>query len=413
MIDSAYLQALAAAKMITATPVAKGIPVWRERGLVTAELLISIFVEQARQFCTPTVVEHPFLMPAPSYKRVFGGYANTYTARVPGLTGTWVLRPDNLHFSAAYRGDTHQRHPIIATGGLLRDLRGGAVPLFRDRHIWPAVQANHLVDPPEAAATLELWRQAVEATITAVGLPVVTVEPTAPSPYGSSCLLAVSCLPDGRPTVLATLYILSDTYQHALGTSSAVIDVGFTGKVIAVAAMHHRDQHGLVLPSVIAPIQVGVVSASAVDHAAADELRGKLTASGVRLKVAEVRDRTYVRWRAERRLHREAIPLVVSVPRHVLVRRVPMCRVPLSDNAETLPIAAEMTAHDARLAARSARRFDRGLRQSGLLPVLCPGCAAVATPPLYGWTHPPDSGACTSCGKSGRQALLSEAARIY
>jgi len=413
MIDSAYLQALAAAKMVTATPAARGIPVWRERGLVTAELLLSVFVERARQFWTPTVIEHPFLMPAPPYQRVFGGYTNTYTARVPGLDGTWVLHPDNLHVNTAHCGGTRQRHPIIATGGLLRDLRGGAVPLFRDRHIWPAVQANHLVDPPEGPAALELWRQAVEATIAAAGLPVVTVEPAAPSPYGSTCLLAVSCLPDGRPTVLATLYILSDTYRHALGTNAAVIDVGFTGKIVAVAAMHHRDQHGLVLPSVIAPIQVGVVSASATNRAAADELRGKLSASGVRLSVAEVRDRTYARWRAEQRLHREAIPLVISVPMHVLVRRVPMCREPIRGDAGTLLIAAELEAHDARLAARSARRFDRGLRQSGLLRVLCTGCAAAARPPLYGWTRPPSVGACTSCGKSGQQALLSEVSRIY
>jgi prolyl-tRNA synthetase len=415
MIDPSYLQALAAARMVTATPAAKGIPTWRERGLATVDLLIATFVDRAGRFWRPTVVEHPFLMPAEDYRRVFGVYTNTYAAQVPGLAGRWVLRPDNLHVNAAVCHDAGTRGPVVATGGLLRDLRGGAAPLFRDRHIWPAVQATHLVDPAEATVTLDRWRQAVEATIAAAALPVVTVEPVAPSPYGRRCLLAVSCLPDGRPTVLATLYILSDTYRRPLGGGdAAIIDVGFTGKIIAVAAMHHRDDRGLVLPSALAPTQVGVVSTAG--QPVGDRWRAALAASAVRATVTDVVDRTSARWRAERRLHRAAVPLVVSAPGHVLVRRMPLRRAPvagLTAATAATTVATELDAHDRRLSAHSAGRFDRGLLHSGRLPVLCPDCAPAAVPPLYGWTHPPDPGACVSCGRPGRRALLSEAARIY
>lgn len=413
MIDKSYVAALAAAKMLTPTPAAKGIPVWRERGLITATLLLSFFVDRVQEFSCPVVMEHSFLMPARPYRRVFGEYGNTYMAEVPAMDGERVLRPDNLHASAARLGEASDGNPIIATGGLLRTLRGGAAELFRDRHIWPAIQGNHLVRRAEAGTVLTRWRHAVEATIAAAALPTVTIKPATESPYGRSSLLVLSCLPDGRPTVLATLYVLADRYRRRLGISRDVIDVGFTGKVVAVAAMHHRDHRGLTLPSAIAPLQAGIVAAVG-DAPAADAWLGRLSSSGIRARIVTVKDSTSSRWRAEHRLHREAAPLVIGTATGALVRRMPLRRAPMPAAGDvSSAVAAELAAHDRRLAARSMRRLERGFCDSGLLRYMCPACAETAKPPLSGWVVPRNAGACTSCGRAGRQALLSDAERFY
>jgi hypothetical protein len=407
------VRALAAARMITATPAAKGIPMWRERGLITADLLLRLFVERARQFSRPVVVEHPFLLPADPYQRVFGNYANSYIAKVPGLNGNWVLRPDNLHINAARLREPKEDEPIIATGGLLRTLHGGAAEMFRDRHIWPAIQANQLVDRSDAALALSRWRQAVEETIAGAGLPTVTVEPAAESPYARRCLLVVSCLPDGRPTVLATLYVLSDMYRRRLGVAADLIDVGFTGKIVAVAAMHHRDSRGLALPSALAPLQLGIVTASHRQRVA-DAWAGKLETSGIRAQILTVHESASPRRRAERRLHREATPLVISASTGMLVRRMPLRRTPMPASCDPVAlVATELAAHDRRLAGFSTRRFERGLRHTGLLRHICAGCAATVKPALFGWAEPGDVGACASCGNTGRKALLSETERFY
>jgi len=413
MTDRSYVHALAAARMITATPAARGIPVWRERGLVTADLLLKLFIARVQQFSRPLVIEHPFLLSVQPYQRVFGNYANSYTAKVPGLDRKWVLRPDNLHINAAQLAGSKGTCPIIATGGLLRTLRGGGAEMFRDRHIWPAIQANHLVDRADATSALSHWRQAVEETITSAGLPTVTVEPAVESSYGRRCLLVVSCLPSGRPTVLATLYVLSDMYRRRLRLAADLIDVGFTGKIVAVAAMHHRDSRGLALPSALAPIQLGIVTTSHRQHIA-EAWAERLKTSRIRGQILTVHDSTSARWRAERRMHREATPLVVSTATDVLVRRLPVNRVPIPPSSELWQLAAkELAAHDRRLADLSVRCFERGLRDTALLRHICAACAPTARPAVFGWAEPGDVGACSSCGKTGRKALLSETERFY
>jgi prolyl-tRNA synthetase len=305
-----------------------------------------------------------------------------------------------------------QSGPIIATGGLLRVLLGPGTPLFRDRYMWPAVQVSHVVPRNQAANTLDAYQCAIEDVIRALGLPVVSVRTSQLPEYGKLCYLTVSVLPDGRPTILSTSYIMAERYRTALRVDDEVLDIGFTGKLIALAAMHHCDFRGIMLPSVIAGTQVGALLD---DSPGAREWLDAQLRAGLRVEHAHPGPQPYRRIRAECRMHRRGTPLVVGLYRdrpHVgIVRRGPLERVRQLTAPPPEAIRTELAAYDRQLLVRSSKKFHNGLTQTGAIRGLCQACAR--TEPIFGWVAPRRETACAHCGRAGAEALVSPQGRFY
>ncbi|GAQ64163.1 hypothetical protein SsS58_04556 [Streptomyces scabiei] len=406
MISDAYLRTLEAARFVMPGSYGRGIPVWQDAGLRAARRLVSAFESALGQWWTPRIVEHPFLMPATAYKEVFDDYTNVYETTVPEAGGPCVLAPDNMPSSVGLLRKQGDDEPLVAVGGLLRVLPGGAQPLFRDRHIWPAVQVTHLVGEEDALAELERHRLAVTRLHEMLCLPVMTVRTGSLASYGRTTYLTVSCLPDGRPTVTATLYVMSGRYRDRLRSDSEVIDVGFTGKLLALVALHHRDAFGLVLPSVLADTQVGLLVED--EDRWGHEWRTAQTRAGVRVRAMHSAPRPYSRRRAERRLLRQGVPLVVGVRGEALriARRYPLRRDDLPALPDSRTLHGELAAHDDRLRRMAADRFSAGLREAGRLVARCDTCAETHGEEIFGRTVPETEAPCDACGAPGSEVLL-------
>ncbi|GLZ12643.1 hypothetical protein Acsp04_28780 [Actinomadura sp. NBRC 104425] len=411
MISDGYLRVLEDAQLVLPGSYGRGIPVWQDAGLRLARRLVSAFESLLAQWWTPRIVEHPFLMPAARYKSVFGEYTNVFEVLVPEAGGTCVLAPDNMAASVGWLREHGGEGPLVAVGGLLRELAGGAQPLFRDRHIWPAVQVTQLVPRDRALEELERHRSAITRLHELLCLPVVTVRTPGLASYGRTTYLTVSCLPDGRPTVTATLYVMSERYRDRLGVGAEVIDVGFTGKLLALVAMHHRDGSGLALPSVLADTQVGVLVDN--DDGRVERWRARQAEEGVRVRAVACGPEHGARRRAERRLRRHGVPLVLGVRDEGLriARRYPLQRADLPGFPEPAALRGELAAHDERLRRSAARRCTAGLRQGGVLAARCDGCAAADGERVFGWVVPAARTPCDGCGAPGGEVLLGE--RFY
>jgi hypothetical protein len=411
VIGDAYLRTLENAEFVLPGSYGRGIPVWQDAGLQSARRLVSGFESALRQWWSPRIVEHPFLMPAAEYKDVFGDYANVYEALVPEAGGSCVLAPDNMPASVGWLREHRDDGPLVAVGGLLRVLPGGSQPLFRDRHIWPAVQVTHLVREQSALDELERHQLALTRLHEMLCLPVMTVRTGSLASYGRTTYLTVSCLPDRRPTVTATLYVMSGRYRDRLLADSEVIDVGFTGKLLALVALHHRDTYGLALPSVLADTQVGVlVGDVGEEDRRIQEWRADQADEGVRVRLVHSGPRQTVRRRAERRLLRQGVPLVVGVRTSAealrVARRYPLRRADLPALPEPKTLQGELAAHDDRLRRAAADRFSAGMREEGRLVARCDRCAATEREQIFGWVVPEAAVPCDQCGTPGSEALL-------
>jgi hypothetical protein len=415
MPDTAYRHALVDAGIIATGSAGGGITLWREHGLHVAQLMVDQFVAEAGRMARVARVEHPFLQGMDAYERVFPDYRNVYRLPSQRHDGSdLVLRADNLHLNVAWLRDAGHRGPVVTTSGLLRRLRGGGAPLFRDRYIWPAVQLNHELPAGQGPEALQNYREVLERTFAAFSLPVLTIDTDALSFYGDTCHLTVSCLRDGRPTVVATTYLMAARYRKALGVDGELVDIGFTGKALALVAMHHRDGWGLGLPSALAPAQVGVLAPGAEAEPAVESWERGL--AGLRTRVTTgLADVPFRRRRAERALLRAGIPLAYGVGADGewrMVRRAPAShgRAPAWPTAEA--VRTELDSYDRRLLHAAAGRMARGIERTGLVRGVCDECAAGRTP-RSGCLVPYQAARCAGCGGDGAQSFVSEQGRFY
>ncbi|MBE1489521.1 hypothetical protein [Plantactinospora soyae] len=408
-MSAPYHRALVEAELIAATAYPGGITVWRSRGLRLVAALVEQFRAEVASVTPAVPVHHGFLQSLADYRRVFPTYTNVFTA------GEHVLRADNMHTNVAHIRASGQG-PVVSANGLIRSLRGGPAPLFRERHIWPAIQLNDVVPRSVAVSRLAHYAGALERTLARAGLPAITIETGPIGGYGRLTYLTVASLPDGRPTIVATAYVMADRYREALAVPGDVIDVGFTGKVIALLAMHHRDRIGLQLPSRLAPVQVGVVSSGPLAARWLDSLgRAGLRVEVVSLPVAS--DTAGRRARAERRLLRLGVPVVVGLrenrPDVRVTTRRPLTRECVDDLPTAERLAQLLEAHDRRQAELAGERFRRGLRATGLIRGICPACAGEQGARVYGWIRPSRPVACTTCQRPGTEALVTDSGRFY
>jgi hypothetical protein len=416
MLDMSYHRALCDAQLLMPDAYYAGMSIWRERGIEVANLLLDQYLAILREFTSPTVEEHDFLMQEQSYRKVFPDYNNVHTAELPGATSErFVMRPDNMQASVSKLVSSGCDGPVVAVGGILREFRGSVVPLFRERYIWPAVQVTQLVPDSKGVAVLDEHQRALERLFRSLAIPVVSIRTDALSNYGSPCYLTVTCLTDGRPTILSTSYVMSAKYRSALGVSRNVLDIGFTGKVIALVALHHRDHRGLALPSALTPVQLGLVSTGS---GMSPEWLAKAQAAGVRTDSQDEDHPTRThRSRAERRWHRLGTPLIAHTAPNEGVRlteRFPLHRRPLNPGTDPVSeIRRALDEYDERLRSRAENRFQRAMRHSQILQPACSNCVGSRDLPVFGWITPRTPEPCSYCSRTGELALISEQGRFY
>lgn len=414
MRDTLYHRALVDAGIVAAGGAGSGITPWRALGLDMVRSMVDTFVEQAGAVAQVARTEHPFLHRRDTYERVFPQYTNIY--RLPGdgeLRPDQVLRADNLHLNVAWLQRHRHSGAVVSTGGLLRQMRGSGSPLFRERYIWPAIQLNRLLPRGEGHAALESYRLALRRTFETFGLPVLTVATDALSSYGEVCHLTVSCLRDGRPTVLATSYLMARSYRDALGVTGDLIDIGFTGKVLALVSMHHLDRGGLGLPSALAPVQIGVLTSPYT--AGLDTWRARL--NGLRVEMVTVtEDKPFRRRRAERRLMRVGVPLVYGVRSDGtwrVARRAPADREAIAPFPDAASVRQELAGYDRRQLDLARARLREGVERFGLVRGVCDACAAARRVSVFGRIVPYHPSRCARCSAPGSDHLVSENGRFY
>ena len=418
MATQPYIRGLEAAEFIMGSPAIKGTPLWRGRGIEAVRLLVGTFVELVRARHPVSVVEHGFLASQADNRRVFGDYANVYELLdVPGNPDA-LFRSDNIVSSLAQLDREQAAGPLIAVGPVLRHFPGRTAPLFRDRMVWPVVELNQLAAGDSAGEVLDFYRSVIEEMLRNIGIPSVTVCTDELAGYGKLTYLVVTALPNRRPTVLATLYVLSDGLRKALGQQQDIVDIGFTGKVLATAAMVHNDSRGLMLSSAVAPVQLGVTAGPDTDLSARQDWFQALDHAGIRHDVVRASASSGSRARAERAWHRKGVPLVVGLDRSpgsvVLCSRLPRERAQLSGLPDPDTVRAHLDAHDARLYSSALRLLTTTTDQNGHLRTLCGPCAAGLGPAVFGYVVPVVTGPCEQCGgEPGRKQFISEEGRFY
>lgn len=401
-------QSLVSAELIWPFSVARGITAWRERGLTAVDSLCDHYLSQLRLVAPHVELRRaPFLDRPEVYDIVFREYVDsTWRFTEDNDEVGWMANADSMIRNVEH-AQLSEHRTVLSFGELFRKSAVPMRPLFREQLIWPTVQLTTLAPAASAWSMLLTQQRAFQATLHQLGLATFLVEPFAQSHYAARSVHVVALMPHG-PTVLATGYLMSGTYQQRLRMTESVIDVGWTGKALAILAELHCDSRGIVLPSPINPLHVAVLHLERGDEAR----RLVESLEGWRTSLVPCSSPSMIR-RRERHLVNLGVPVVCSLAgnRSTLTERVPLTRKELPAAPTAQQVVAALAEQDHAILCRARDRQARGSQE--LLTHACEDCLA-SLPHAFGWVHEDVRGECGTCGRPSASAVLvSPTGRFY
>lgn len=258
--SNAVRRLLVDAEVLSPFNYAPGFPVFLPPGVMLVRRMLNTYIDRASREMDLVELSTPALRDArkhgDAYRALFE-YTNVYELELPG--GRYAVRPDSLAELISL-GSRHHGRAILCQSPLFRAETADPQPLIRDKHIWGVAQVVQQVPERDASAALQLHSQVFLDFSTALLLPTLVVDAPALRDHAQARRLTFSTTPDGRTWLTSTLYRLAEPAARALGARGAVIELGFTSKLLALGSLLHSDQLGLRLPRTLASAELEICS---------------------------------------------------------------------------------------------------------------------------------------------------------
>lgn len=246
------------AEVLAPAAAGAGFPIWLPYGTCLGERLHELYLEELGRHTGYQEIETPALIDSDAYRAGLAerqhDYGNMYQVDLGGRP--MIARPDNLVAASAAIKARQLLVPVVAQNSLYRSVTGALRPLVLDRHVWRATQVVHAPGTADARAAMDLHLRTCSALLTRLGLPTLWVEKPPLPRHSKRSIFAYTCPAEGEVLAAATLFELADELTAGLGLEGAVLDFGFTSRLVACAAALHGDSSGLVCTSSLAPSPV-------------------------------------------------------------------------------------------------------------------------------------------------------------
>lgn len=361
--DSRVLRRIAgtliAADVLAHRPLADGFPLWLPFGTRIAERVTDAFLQSLAASTPYLELEGMPLVPCDDYQAVMStsfDYQNMYVLAWNGARH--VVRPDNLVVAAAALARDPVHLPVVMAGACYRAETGDMKPLVRDHQMWCAVQTVHWLPDDRWQEGCALYMRVLDGFFRKLGVPVLTAEVDGIRQYSHAGYFTYAFPSSAEISLTSSLFSLAPPLVERLQLRGSVLDIGFTGKVFAVAAATHSDDVGLNLTSDIAPDMVIVGSRTPGDRPAAVAIASELTAASIR---ATTDDGPW--HRTLRQGWRRGTPVLILADRdggHKLLRRLGQSSEPLPAGI-TAAVADALREHDRTLWERAVAKRDAAL----------------------------------------------------
>lgn len=260
MSSNAVRRLLVDAEVLSPFNYAPGFPAFLPAGVMLVRRMQDTYIDRAAremsliEFSTSALKEAD--KHGDAYRALYE-YTNVYELELPG--GRYAVRPDSLAELISL-GSRHQGQAVLCQSPLFRAETSDPQPLIRDKHIWGVSQVVQQVSEGDASAALQLHSRVFLDFSTALLLPTLVVDAPPLRNHAQAHRLTFSTTPDGRTWLTSTLYRLAEPAARALGAREAVIELGFTSKLLALGALLHSDRLGLRLPRTLAPAELELCS---------------------------------------------------------------------------------------------------------------------------------------------------------
>lgn len=314
-----YDQALSVGDIVDPRYPGKGMMIWRPYGFKALKLMFNIMETELEKYGHEETY-FPMLIPASVFEkerdflRGFKGEAFVVTnAGDKKLTENLYIRPTSetvIYESVRLwiRSDADLPLKIFQTVNIFRHETKTTRPLFRLREVVKFNEAHTFhATAQDAQKQIEEGIEIYKHFFDSLMIPYIIVRTPSWDTFAGAMYNYdfMSIMPDGKAMELASVINLGDKFAKAFGIKYAKSDgshefvhqtcYGISERELGVLLSVHGDNNGLVIPPIVAPIQIAIVPIFRAEGKSAvikkaEEVKEKLSKLGYRVLV-DARDK--------------------------------------------------------------------------------------------------------------------------
>ncbi len=416
MIQNTYIKKLEDAQIINEKGYGKGIPIWYKNGIDLVNNIFQVFKECLQSEINDFyILDFGNIIHKSVYDQVYGdinNYDSIYTFK--DNNSDYLIKSDAMPLNISYLLETTEKRPVLTLTSVARNETGSTKALFRDRNIWPVIQLNHVIKENEINGFFDKLTQVYRDFFRKLCLPTLFVDAGELHNYASSQRYFVTALDNLNFTKSGMIFQLSENFKENFNTNFELIDSGFSEKVIALMAILHSDQNGLILPTSVAPSQVIIASALDNNMLLIEQVEKLLNSQSIRCSVK--REENNIK-KIKRQWEKEGAPLLIILDEHEITLYMRTSRKKTVLTIEDLnDLSPFLLTHDKALYSK-ANKFleliEHGHSTEDRITFICKDCKS-GNNQFFGHIYPYKYGECDVCKiNKGVKSILSTRGRFY
>lgn len=416
MIQNNYIKKLEDARIINEKGYGKGLPIWYKEGINLVNNIFNLFKECLKvEINDFYILDFDNIIEKSVYDNVYGdinSYDSIYTFKENNKD--YLIKSDAMPLNISYLLETTEKKPVLTLTSVSRNETGSTKALFRDRNIWPVIQLNNVIKDHEIDSFLEKLTKVYQNFFEKLCLPTLFVDAGELQNYATNQRYFLTALDSLDFTKSGMIFQLSRKFKGNFNTNYEIIDSGFSEKIIALMAILHSDQYGLMIPSTVAPKQVTISSVIEDNELLMEQVQKKLINQSLRYNLTKENNNIK---KIKKQWEKEGTPLLIILDEQEIVLYIRSSR---KKTVLTLDALGDLNpflfAHDKALFSKSNKYLELievGESPNDQITFICNECKDNNNN-FFGYIYPYKYGLCNVCNKNkGVKSVHSTRGRFY
>ncbi len=251
-----YKKALSNLDLVYPDGVAKGFPLWSEKGIEMQNVTVKIFLETFSDIESIEINYPKQIRKLDEFTLEYKDRIDKYDVTLPIFNmddKNKLFITDNLPYNLK-KMDTKGINAMLTYYYVLRLLNAKHIPMSRDYYISPLMQFNVVIKEKSQNEAIEYVIHKLKKFCKRMNLPEITLEYSGVDGYSDKVFMVSSLNKKGETQTIIQCSLLANELLEDFNISNNlrnnfVFDIGYSQKFFAYLAENNMDEYGMRLPS--------------------------------------------------------------------------------------------------------------------------------------------------------------------
>lgn len=261
-----YKKALTNLDLVYPDGIAKGFPLWTEKGIEIQSKVIEAFIDEFEDVGDISINYPIQIRNLNDFTIEYKDRIDKYDSSLPifDIDNTKKLFiTDNLPYNLK-RMDNEKKNAMLTYYYVVRLLNSKQIPMSRDYYISPLLQFNIALESKTKEDAIIYIIKKIKQFCKKINLPIITLEYPGVKGYSEKVFMISSLNKKMETQTILQCSLLSNELLDSFNISEklknkCVFDIGYSQKIFAYLADNNMDEYGMRLPSIFEKKDIAII----------------------------------------------------------------------------------------------------------------------------------------------------------